>query len=74
MPDLRDEFPQLLGVLDDDVAQCRPIDPDAIARAADVVFLGLPHKAAMAYAPQLLEAGLRVIDLSADYRLADIDL
>lgn len=74
LPDLRDEFPQLLGLLDDDVAQCRPIDADAIAQAADVVFLGLPHKAAMAYAPQLLDAGLRVIDLSADYRLADADL
>ncbi|MEM7624516.1 MAG: N-acetyl-gamma-glutamyl-phosphate reductase [Planctomycetota bacterium] len=74
LPDLRDEFPQLLGILDDDVAQCRPIDPDAIAKVADVVFLGLPHKAAMAYAPLLLDAGLRVIDLSADYRLADVDL
>ncbi|MEM1109029.1 MAG: N-acetyl-gamma-glutamyl-phosphate reductase [Planctomycetota bacterium] len=71
LPDLRDEFPSLLGLLDEDVAQCRPIDPDAIAKVADVVFLGLPHKAAMAYAPQLLDAGLRVIDLSADYRLSD---
>ena len=71
LPDLRDEFPSLLGLLDEDVAQCRPIDPDAIAKEADVVFLGLPHKAAMAYAPQLLDAGLRVIDLSADYRLSD---
>lgn len=74
LPDLRDEFPSLRGVLDDDVAQCRPIDPDAIAEVADVVFLGLPHKAAMAYAPKLLDAGLRVIDLSADYRLADAEL
>jgi len=74
LPDLRDEFPSLRGMLDDDVAQCRPIDPDAIAKVADVVFLGLPHKAAMAYAPQLLDAGLRVIDLSADYRLHDVAL
>ncbi|MEM9916394.1 MAG: N-acetyl-gamma-glutamyl-phosphate reductase [Planctomycetota bacterium] len=74
LPDLRDEFPSLRGLLDEDVAQCRPIDPDAIAKVADVVFLGLPHKAAMAYAPQLLDAGLRVIDLSADYRLHDVEL
>lgn len=74
LPDLRDEFPSLLGMLDADVAQCRPIDPDAIAKVADVVFLGLPHKAAMAYAPKLLDAGLRVIDLSADYRLHDVAL
>lgn len=71
LPDLRDEFPQLLGRLDEDIAQTRPIDYDAIAENADVAFLGLPHKAAMAYAPKLLDAGLRVIDLSADYRLAD---
>lgn len=74
LPDLRDEFPRLAGVLDDDVAQCRPIDADAIAEAADVAFLGLPHRAAMAYVPRLLDAGVRVIDLSADYRLADVDL
>jgi len=71
LPDIRDEFPRLLGRIDDAVAVCRPVDPDAMAEAADVAFLALPHKAAMAYAPNLLAAGLRVIDLSADYRLAD---
>lgn len=70
LPDLREEFPSLLGRLDENVAQTRPIDYEAIAQAADVAFLGLPHKAAMAYAPRLLDAGLRVIDLSADYRLS----
>ena len=74
LPDIRDEFPRLLGQLDDDVATCRPIDPEAMAEAADVAFLGLPHRAAMAYVPGLLDAGLRVIDLSADYRLADAAL
>ncbi len=71
LPDIREEFPQLAGRVADEVAVCKPIDPAAIAEAADVVFLGLPHKAAMAYAPQLLDAGLKVIDLSADYRLQD---
>ena len=71
LPDLTDEYPRLRGLLDPDVAQCRPVDPGRIADAADVVFLGLPHKAAMAYAPSLLDAGLRVVDLSADYRLGD---
>lgn len=74
LPDIRDEFPRLAGMIDDDVAQCRPIEPDRIAETADVAFLGLPHKAAMAYAPQLLDAGVRVIDLSADYRLNDVAL
>jgi N-acetyl-gamma-glutamyl-phosphate reductase len=34
-----------------------------------VVFLAVPHGEAMKFAPQFLEAGLKVIDLSADYRL-----
>ncbi|QDU34737.1 N-acetyl-gamma-glutamyl-phosphate reductase [Poriferisphaera corsica] len=69
LPDIRDEFPQLRGRIDDEIAQCRPIDPQAIAAECDVAFLALPHRAAMAYAPKLLEAGLKVVDLSADYRL-----
>ncbi|MEM9416718.1 MAG: N-acetyl-gamma-glutamyl-phosphate reductase [Planctomycetota bacterium] len=73
-PDLREEFPQLLGRLDAEVAVARPIDAEQIAQCADVAFLGLPHKAAMAHAPALLDAGLRVIDLSADYRLDSQEL
>jgi len=38
---------------------------------ADLFFLAVPHKAAMALAPALLEAGKRVIDLSADFRILD---
>jgi len=41
---------------------------DAIEEC-DVVFLALPHTESMNVAPKLLKAGLRVIDLSADYRL-----
>lgn len=37
----------------------------------DLVFLAVPHTAAMKYAPQLLAAGVTVVDLSADYRLDD---
>jgi len=74
LPDIREEFPRLAGMIDPDVAQCRPIEPEAIAKVADVAFLGLPHKAAMAYVPALLDAGVRVIDLSADYRLSSVEL
>jgi N-acetyl-gamma-glutamyl-phosphate reductase len=74
LPDIREVFPQLLGMVSDAVAQCRPIDPDAIAAEADVAFLALPHRAAMAYVPKLLDVGVRVIDLSADYRLGDAKL
>ena len=38
----------------------------------DVVFFATPHGVAMQDAPALLEKGVRVIDLSADYRLQDV--
>lgn len=47
-------------------------DMDAIAATgAQVAILALPHGVAHEYAPGLLERGLRVIDLSADFRLDD---
>ena len=36
----------------------------------DVVFTAVPHGEAMRYVPDLYESGIRVIDLSADYRLS----
>ena len=71
LPNIADEFPQLLGRCD---LTCRPIDPQAMAADADVVFVCLPHRQAMQYVPHLLAAGLRVIDLSADYRVPDAEL
>jgi N-acetyl-gamma-glutamyl-phosphate reductase common form len=41
---------------------------------ADIVFLALPHSMSMEYAPKLLESGVKVIDLSADYRIKDAAL
>jgi len=38
---------------------------------ADLAMLCVPHKVAMSYVPALLDAGLRVIDFSADYRFHD---
>jgi N-acetyl-gamma-glutamyl-phosphate reductase len=48
-----------------------PLDRDALAREADLVFLALPDKAAAELAPVLIEAGVRVIDLSGAFRLRD---
>jgi N-acetyl-gamma-glutamyl-phosphate reductase len=42
-----------------------------MAQDSDVVFLALPHGAAIEAAPVLLEKGARVIDLGADFRLKD---
>jgi N-acetyl-gamma-glutamyl-phosphate reductase len=68
-PDIRDEFPALAHRLDPELAQCIPIDVDRLADQAEVAFLALPHRAAMAYAPKLLDRNVKVVDLSADYRL-----
>ncbi|WP_319584244.1 N-acetyl-gamma-glutamyl-phosphate reductase [uncultured Pseudodesulfovibrio sp.] len=47
--------------------------PDAadLAEECDVVFLAVPHKTAMEIAAELIEAGVKVVDLSADFRIND---
>lgn len=42
--------------------------------ACDVVFFATPHGVAMSMAPELLERGVRVIDLGADFRIKDVAL
>ncbi len=59
-------FPRFAGRLD---IRITPADVKALADGCEVVFLALPHTASMTYAGPLLEAGARVIDFSADYRL-----
>src|SRR5437899_361301 len=51
-----------------------PLAADALARDADVVFLALPDKAAAELAPGLVDAGVRVIDLSGAFRLRGAEL
>jgi N-acetyl-gamma-glutamyl-phosphate reductase len=48
-------------------------EPNAelIAKAADFVFLALPHGVAAEYAVPLLQLGCKVVDLSADFRIKD---
>jgi N-acetyl-gamma-glutamyl-phosphate reductase len=48
-----------------------PFDADAVAAKADVAFLALPHGTAAATAKPLLDRGMTVLDLSADFRLRD---
>jgi len=62
-------FPSLLGRID---LQFDPVDLDLIIQKSDFVFTALPHKAAMEVIPDLLNAGKKVVDLSADYRLRDV--
>ena len=50
---------------------CETFDADRIADRARFAFLALPHTASMAVVPDLRARDVRVIDLSADYRLTD---
>lgn len=51
------------------------VAPDEVSlEEADVVFLCTPHGASAPYAQQVLEAGARCVDLSADFRLRDLDV
>jgi N-acetyl-gamma-glutamyl-phosphate reductase len=40
----------------------------------DLVFLATPHGVAQSLVPDILKAGIKVIDLSADFRIRDIDI
>ena len=64
---LADLYPSLIGVTD----LAFSAHGDAPLTECDVVFLAVPHTAAIAQAPALVEAGVAVIDLSADFRLKD---
>jgi len=63
-------YPFLHGFAAGDVVVSAPDTAD-LAKACRLVFLAVPHGSAMDYAAELLGAGLTVIDLSADFRLAD---
>ena len=42
---------------------------ESVANICELVFLALPHKASMGFAKDLIAKGVKVVDLSADYRL-----
>lgn len=60
-------FPNLRGRVD--LAFSEP-SIDTLG-ACDVVYFATPHGVAMKQTPELVERGVRVIDLGADFRLAD---
>lgn len=62
-------FPSLRGVLD-----LTFTDPDVEQLAeCDVVFFATPHGTAMQSVPELLDRGVKVIDLGPDFRLKDAE-
>ena len=42
---------------------------ESVSKNCELVFLALPHKASMGFAKELITKGVKVVDLSADYRL-----
>jgi len=61
-----DHFPQFAGRLDE---KYQPYSADAVAAAAKIAFLALPHGESIGAAKELVERGVAVLDLSADFRL-----
>lgn len=61
-------FPSLRGRVDLDFVAPQ----DADLKACDVVFFATPNGIAMHQVRELLEAGVRVVDLAADFRIKDV--
>ena len=66
-----DVFPSLQGSID---LIFEDLDPAGLAGRADLVFTAVPHQTAMGIIPALLDAGCRVVDLSADFRISDVEI
>jgi N-acetyl-gamma-glutamyl-phosphate reductase len=61
-------YPAMAGSVD---LVCEQLAVEKICDRADVVFTALPHQLPMAVVPQFIKRGLRVVDLSADFRFND---
>ncbi|MEZ6138993.1 MAG: N-acetyl-gamma-glutamyl-phosphate reductase [Zavarzinella sp.] len=71
-PPIADLHPSLLGRID---LQCVPFQPDALsAMGVECAFGCLPHGVSAECVAPLLQRGIRVVDLSADYRLRDLQI
>jgi len=68
---LTELFPQLRGW---GQAPLRALSPDAVSRSqAGTAFLATPHEVSSEMAPRLLDAGLRVVDLSGAFRFREAE-
>ena len=65
---MSDVYPSLRGLVN---VVCEETTGAELAAKADLFFTAVPHQTAMAIVPGLLEAGKKVIDLSADFRIHD---
>ena len=63
---MNESYPHLQTVIENKLEM---IDPEAMAAEVDLVFTATPSGISAKLVPELLKAGLRVVDLSGDYRL-----
>jgi len=68
---LSEIFPSLRGRVD---IICENLSVADLCTKADFFFTAVPHKTAMDLVPELLAAGKKVVDLSADFRLRDVSV
>jgi len=61
-------FPEFLNKLDKKLIN---LNLNVVSRDSDLIFTALPHTISMDVVPELLKKGVKVIDLSADYRIKD---
>ncbi|MBU1290304.1 N-acetyl-gamma-glutamyl-phosphate reductase [bacterium] len=61
-------FPEFLNKLDKKLIN---FNLDVVSQDSDLVFTALPHTVSMDMVPELLKKGVKVVDLSADYRIKD---
>ncbi|MFC1829521.1 N-acetyl-gamma-glutamyl-phosphate reductase [Thermodesulfobacteriota bacterium] len=52
---------------------CEEMSLDRVCEMADIVFTALPHSLPMEIVPELIDRGMRVIDLSADFRFKTVE-
>src|SRR5699024_6516476 len=65
---LAGSYPHMQAIIQD---KLQPVDIDEIAKSVDIVFMATPSGVASKLAPQLIEKGVKVIDLSGDFRITD---
>ncbi|MBF0378232.1 MAG: N-acetyl-gamma-glutamyl-phosphate reductase [Desulfamplus sp.] len=66
---LENIFPSLRNIVN---IKCEEMKPENLFGRVDCIFLALPHKISMQYAPIFLENNIKVIDLSADFRFKNL--
>jgi N-acetyl-gamma-glutamyl-phosphate reductase len=64
-------YPAMAGRVD---TICQEYSTDQICENADLVYMALPHKLPMAFVPDILKQGKKVVDLSADFRFNDASI